>query len=774
MTMNTFGHGKASWGFWVIPAVFTLTLLLSSSLLFMVQPMIGKMVLPYLGGTPQVWNTCMLFFQAVLLLGYLYAHVVGSLRVQWQLGIHLPLLLAPLLLLPLGFADWAIESIPVLSNPVFWLLGVLFLFVGLPFFVTSATAPLLQRWMSLTDHPTAKDPYYLYAASNVGSMSALLLYPTVIEPRLSLGEQSVTWMVGYWLLLLSMAASGFLLWQHRRVDSPKELQSYDEGAGGEIAKTSRSMGQLSEKVGALQRLHWVLLAFVPSSLMLGATTFMTTDVAAIPLFWVIPLSLYLLSFIIVFGRYPLTVHIFFSLLGPILIWLVLSLNFIKVLGNLWVTIGLHLSGLFVVAMVCHGELARLRPHPRYLTEFFIWMSVGGVLGGVFNALLAPILFNSILEYPIALLMALFLVPTIRRHVRRPAVLRFALTLFAALMLTYFITHWLKDTTYDFSSWADRLNLRYHQVVSLLQYALPLSLALLWLRRPLYAGMTMLCVYFLLVQISPSFQVIFKERSFYGVISVETLQGGEVHSLIHGGTIHGEQRMYPVEERLMARSYYHREGPVGQILTLPGADKRFQDVAVIGLGTGTLAAYGQKGRRMVFYELDPAMARLAQNRSFFTYVSDCLDRSCDLEIVLGDARLQMDRRPAEELYDLIVVDAFSSDAIPVHLITVEALEMYMSRLKPGGILAFHISNRYLDLEPVLDRLSEHLGLSALIRIDDNEENHEGLERSSWVAIADSVEDMADLAEDLRWFPLVYKPGLRLWTDDYSNLLEVVMW
>ncbi len=769
--MKAVNWGKTSFGFWVLPAVFTVTLLLSSSLLFMVQPMIGKMVLPYLGGTPQVWNTCMLFFQAVLLLGYLYAHVLGSLRVGWQLSLHLSLLILPIFILPLGFADWAIESIPTLTNPVFWLLGVLFLFVGLPFFVTSASAPLLQRWMSMTDHPTAKDPYYLYAASNVGSMSALVLYPLVIEPRLSLAGQSQLWMWGYWILLLLFVGSAVLLWKSKKVESPRELA---QSLGIRDEESFSSAAFLSPDVSWGQRLTWVALAFVPSSLMLGATTFMTTDVAAIPLFWVIPLSLYLLSFIIVFGRYSLLAHIFMSLIGPIFVWMVLSLTFVKVLGSLWMTVALHLGGLFVIAMVCHGELARRRPSARHLTDFFLWMSVGGVLGGMFNALVAPVVFNSILEYPLVLILALILTPTFSLAAKQPRSKLFAASLFVMILFTYYLSSWLRDTTFDFSAWAEFLNLRYHQVVGLVQYALPLLLPLVWLRRPVYAGLSMACIFYLLLQISPYAQVIYQQRSFYGVISVEALEGGAIHSLVHGGTIHGEQKMYPVEERLLARSYYHLKGPIGQIFTLPGHEERFQDVALIGLGTGTLAAYGQKGRRMVFFELDPAMARLAQNRTFFTYLADCWDRGCDLDIVLGDARMQLERRHPEELFDLIVVDAFSSDAIPVHLITLEALELYMSRLREGGMVAFHISNRYLDLEPVLDRLSEELGLAAMIRIDDNEEQIEGLERSSWVVIARSREDLAELVEDLRWYPLVYRPELRVWTDDYSNLLDVMMW
>jgi len=801
--------------------IFAATIFTSATILFLVQPMVGKILLPYLGGTPAVWNTCMLFFQALLLAGYSYSHWSTSrLSPQTQVKVHMAVLgLALLVLLLLRFdiepLARGILSPPTESNPIPWLLTVLLVAAGLPFFAVSTSAPLIQRWFSKTPHPQAQDPYFLYAASNLGSMLALVGYPFVVEPNLTLEAQRWVWLAGFGLLAALTIACGYTML--RFVGSTAETQKDEIEAFSESDSPELTWGQ---------RLRWVMLAAVPSSLMLGATTYMTTDIAAIPLLWIPPLALYLLSFILVFSRMPSFVVSVFNLLLPLTAMLLI---FMLVTGirppNILLSIGVHLLVLFVAAMACHGLLARERPAPRYLTEFYLWMSAGGVLGGIFNGLIAPLAFYGLAEYPIALLAACALCSATGSQVAETVGTRRAewglvlLSLIGSLILFWLrsldveipsysiwseyylfgavvagILAWLvvshlsgqlqfatmmdmmlplcigvlvlgllTGTFSDmlFSSlktkFADKFGLSFSQVQSILALGVPLIICFTFVDRPirlaLGAGAVILAS---TLYHSHDSGMITQRRGFFGVLQVESrVEDGMVaRRLEHGTTLHGMQFMESgwMDEPL---TYYHRSGPIGQIVKQcfdgkfkdTGADgkpvERLPRLGVIGLGTGSMAAYAKPDQEMTFFDIDPMVRSFSFDGSnlYFGYVASAKKRGAKMDIRMGDARIRMAKEP-DGNYDLIVVDAFSSDAIPVHLITLEALRIYINKLTPQGIVAFHVSNRYLDLVPVLANLAEKEGLE--IRYNsDNRENWSGKTASSWVALSKSKEAMAPL-------------------------------
>jgi SAM-dependent methyltransferase len=762
--------------------LFATTLLLSATLLFLVQPMVGKMILPLLGGAPAVWNTCMVFFQAALLAGYAYAHgSAARLESRRQALLHagvllLPALTLPLLTLPVRLARGeSLPNLPGLSvfnsppaeaNPIPWLLALLVLTVGLPFFVLSTSAPLLQKWFAGTGHPSAGDPYFLYAASNLGSMLALISYPLLLEPFLRLEVQGRLWTAGYagFVLLTLVCAAAF--WRRSGVRSQESGVSHQAAMGQTPDRDRLTPGR---------RLRWVALAFVPSSLMLAVTTYMTTDVAAVPLLWVLPLALYLLSFILVFARRPLCPHWLAVRIMPLLI---VPLAFVLLLLPSFHYIPYHLLTFFVIALVCHGELANDRPSPTHLTEFYLWLSIGGVLGGVFNGLIAPLVFNSIAEYPLALVLACLLLPGQRTADRGPgdssrsSILDPRSTLFWIDLLLPVV---LGGGVLGLALNVPRLGLDPTQAVTTalvfgpallfcyafkdrpLRFALGLGV-LLWIGEWYNARAT---------------HVVYQERSFFGLLRVRRDPVGRFVLLLHGNINHGIQSL---DDRRAALSYYHPEGPFGQAIEAfrerssrpPGNRK----VAVVGLGSGAMTAYAQKGEGWTAYELDPAVVRIAEDARFFTYLRDCPVR---VQIVLGDGRLKLRAAPAGA-FGLIVLDAFSSDAVPVHLLTCEALDEYLTRLAPGGLLVFNVSNKYLDLKPLLANLASHAGLVCFARLDmvSPEQVQAGRYPCQWVVMARAEEDLGPLVKDDRWQRLHGQPGGVLWTDDFSNLLRVIRW
>ena len=716
---------------------FTLAVFLSASLLFAVEPMFGKMVLPLLGGSPAVWTTCMLFFQAALLLGYLYAHLAPRrLGVRRHMLLHVGLLALALPLLPIGVMEpgGALRE----NHPNMWLLLVLALSLGVPFVLLSSTGPLLQVWFSQTTHPEADNPYFLYASSNAGSLLALLSYPFLLEPTLPLNLQARLWTWGYIALVVLVVVTA--VYRGRRVRTRADL------AGPPLS---------DPRIDPRTKVRWTLLAFVPSSFLLAVTTHITTDVAAVPLLWVIPLVLYLLSFTMVFGRRTIVSQPFLVRWQPVGLICLLILDFWgRSASSPWL-LPLHLVVFFLTALVCHGELAATKPPASRLTEFYLYIALGGVLGGIFNALVAPALFESVLEYPLTLLVACAVRPRLTdKAPARSARWDIALILGACVALVG-----ARIGSSD----------RPAAATAVVASALAALICLRMSRDPTrftlaVAGVVIAGV----IADMARPDVLLKERNFFGVREVREDAQAHMRVLMHGTTRHGAQSIDPGKRREPI-SYYNRQGPLGDVFrAMPPAAGR--NIAVVGLGTGAMAAYAGAGESWAFYEIDPDIARVARDTSYFTYLSDT---PAQVEVVLGDGRLSLAKAPSG-YYDLIVLDAFSSDAIPTHLLTLEALTVYQSKLSDEGVLVFHLSNRYLDLEPVLGRLVHTAGVSGIIRVNTartQELIQSDGDPSIWAALAPRASNLRGLLNDERWQPLEIREGVALWTDDFSNIFSV---
>ncbi len=944
--------------------VFAVTLFISAFILFMVQPIIGKLILPKLGGTPQVWNTCMVFFQMVLLFGYGYTHFVSTrLKHRQQLILHGILLLVPLAVLFPNPFDVS-SFVPDLGkNPIPSTLWLLLTIVGLPFFVVSTSAPLLQKWFVATGHPAAKDPYFLYGASNLGSMLSLPLYVFVMEPTLLLNQQKLTWSIGYLLLAVTVFVCIAMVWNPKVVESPGEkpavsataIQPEKKPVPPTIARTP-----VDEEVTWARRIRWVLLAAVPSSLMLGVTTHITTDLSPMPLFWMIPLEIYLLSFIFVFATWPViwteAPHTMMLFLQPFAIVLMLMAEFMH-LGSsaIYTAITLNVLGFFFTVMVCHGEMAKDRPSTKHLTEFYLAMSVGGVIGGLFNALLAPVFFIYVIEFGVAVFAACILRPKLAdfdwldyalagfggEATPEPAPVRGGARNIAKVASGPVPTPSMA-TTLDFVAplvvglfsllFAFPLS---QPIASMLvnflgrdsaggasnfvMFGVPLLLACAFMTRPLRFG---LCVgVVLLIQGAYSISTdtsIFADRSYFGVIRVKRIAAGAgarakqaaYTQLIHGHIDHGMNLSRPDDEKdwgkpdkdwsRHATTYYHRWGPAGRgmekfnwfpnfementywadtrmpgsmvaeimgsltgIAPLPTAPLvnfwSEPPFATVGLGTGTMASYGRPYQHVHYYEIDDAIRRLSlpgsmkketffshdalsganRSKAYFTYLWDAVERGSHVQVLMGDARLRMampyknyytsaegfERGGGpDNFYHLMVVDAFSSDAIPAHLITKEAIEMYFEKLSWEGVLCVHTSNRFVDLPKVVASVSskivtkikgspeDELVKQGTQQLDSEGflmkggkyvtqslvttrghdiapyKNHEGHYTSEWIMVARHSKYMTHLTEppgyreafnaerkNQRFEPYWTKAEVAdrfVWTDDYYNLASVL--
>jgi hypothetical protein len=717
--------------------LFQVSLFVSAFLLFWLQLFVAKMLLPRFGGVPAVWNTCLVFFQAGLLVGYAYAH--GSsvwLAPKRQTALHMILLLVPLAVLPVTVST----ALPDRGSPIPTLLGLLTVSIGLPFVMVASTAPLLQRWFASTGNAGARDPYFLYAASNAGSLLGLLAYPFFIEPVLNLGSQSVVWLGGYLILSALTLACAVIVWGTSRAPKPA---------------TNEILGKLDrpEMLTTQLRLFWIALAFVPSSLLLSVTTILTSEVAPVPLLWVAPLSVYLVTYILAFTSRAVRLKLAAAWLAPGAALLLLLL--LPKLGGLSLRLLCYLTSFFVIALACHSELARRRPAARHLTEFYLWLAVGGVAGGMFNALLAPWIFPGMWELPIALVLACLLLPSLRPSVPTSARPLRDLTWVAAFGILAGVAFALFPGNVI---WVSALA------------CLPL---LLWYFRPLRFGLALAMVLALSFGFSLANQrVLAVERNFFGILTVSMSDKGRFHTLLHGVTIHGIQaRHKDPSVRCTPLSYYHPTGPVGELFLglLDGKDLR--PIGIIGLGVGSLASFGQPGQEITFFEINPAVERIARNPDFFTFLQESRARC---RVVLGDARLSLQDVSGGH-FGMLVMDAFNSDAIPMHLLTMEALDLYLAKLHPRGVLAFHITNKYLDLEPVLANLANARGLACWGRADvaSKFEEERGKMSSRWVIMARQPSDLRCLAKDPRWHDLSGRAGGRPWTDSYSNLLEVFL-
>ena len=961
-------------------ALFAITLFVSAFILFLVQPIIGKMILPRLGGTPQVWNTCMVFFQMVLLLGYFYTHASSTrLKLRHQLILHCVLLFLPfLILLPQG--PFNIEKFtPTLgANPLLSTLWFLFLVVGLPFFVVSTSAPLLQKWFGNTGHPASKDPYFLYGASNLGSLLALILYPFLIEQYMELKPQAWLWTISYGLLVVLVLACAALIWKPSGeaklrladappLDPPSEGQpvhppgsgspAQDTGVtatppapapvppaakstafkkgkpqpkGGPPKPAAEPLSIRSDEMTTGRRLRWIALAAVPSSLMLGVTTHITTDLSPIPLFWLIPLTLYLLSFILVFSKWPVPwvegPHTAMLYIQPIAICLMILVD---ILGagstGMWAPIAANVFAFTTTALVCHGELAKDRPGTRHLTEFYLLMSFGGMLGGMFNGIVAPVIFIYVWEFAIAVIAACFLRPKLNEsnwiddmfasfteapaapaaapgqkgqkvaHPRPRAIgavaaneatsrtMDFALP--AAVLVMMFVCYMifgLAGASDEARGW------RYFLV-----FGVPLVIGAFFYARPIRFGLTIAAVMtFHAILASRGESVLFADRSYFGILRVRINQAtSEIFytTLIHGHIDHGMNVFRPDKKDFwgeptkdysrLATTYYHRLGPAGIVMEkfnwAPGpentywADARMPAslvgmgatplgtgplpmgqlvdlwsepaYATIGLGTGTMASYGRPFQHVHYYEIDNHVRRLSlpldkkfkyyfskatlpdddlpftreayrgskKPKTYFTYLKDAIRRGCEVQVLMGDARLRMDLPyknhhvdpelggGPENFYQMMVVDAFSSDAIPVHLITRQATEMYFKHLTEDGILCFHTSNRYVNLPLVVAAVASDLGYSYL-RGHDQAPGKEvagelGHYTSEWVMVAKKPEYLRHLSAPRNYETLLQQAKQKeprkfdvtepywttpvssrkyMWTDDHSNLINVI--
>ncbi len=728
--------------------LFGSALLLSAGLLFLLEPLFARMALPLLGGAAAVWTTCVVFYQGVLLAGYLYAHLGRrTLGLRRQALLHLALLGLAALVLPFAIPPgW----IPPASAPAALLL-LLLRTVALPFFLLAATGPLLQSWFAATAHPRASDPFFLYAASNVGSLAGLLVYPFLLEPRLTLRAQAVLWAVGYGALVaLAVGCGAFLL---RR-------------GGAEAARSDAAAGSDAPTLG--RRLRWLALALVPSSLVLGVTTYLSTDVVAIPLLWVIPLALYLVTFALAFARRPLVPGRVSLALQTGLLLAAASFVFASPTesSQLVSAAALHLLALFVTGLLCHGELAADRPGPERLTEFYLWVSAGGFLGGVLTSLLAPLLFSSILEYPLLLIAAALLRPRASRPRRKEVELLGAGLVALALLAFLFLPGWWSGVRSG-TGWGAVLverilpswvpyHLRFYQVLLLAVGVL--GGVLLARRRLGYSAAVAALVAMSALAFADRDGVIHRERSFYGVHRVVEAAGRR--TLYHGSTVHGLQSDRP-GERGEPLAYYDRRGPLGQASAVVEQRGRLE-VGMVGLGVGAAAALIRPGSRITFFELDPVVVRIATSPRLFSFLADCQGEA---EVVVGDARLSLRRVPRS--FDLLAIDAFSSDSVPIHLLTREALRLYLERLAPRGILLFHISSRYLALAPMLAELAARAGLAARLSLP-REPDGPNIARSTWLAMAREEAVLAPL----RWRPVVRDPRVRAWSDDDASLFALL--
>ena len=731
----------------LVLVVYTAAIFTSALLLFSVQPLFTKMVLPRLGGSPAVWSVAMVFFQSLLLGGYAYAHYLMTLKSRTApVVIHLVLLTAALLTLPLSIASGWGE--PPASGYAFWLLGLFAVSIGLPFFALAANNPMLQAWFVRTGHPDGPDPYFLYASSNIGSFLALLSYPVLLEPMFSLRTQNLIWTSGYALLIVLIAACGVMLLR----SPPMTVEAISVGEGDAPAPAW------------MMRLRWIFLAAVPSGLLIAVTAHISTDVAAAPLLWVLPLSLYLLTWVLVFQSRPLLPHRLMLMLQPFAIAGVMLLLVVGGEQNLLATLGGHLVCFFVIAMACHGELARTRPGARHLTGFYVALSFGGMVGGLFAGLIAPYTFSWIAEYPILLALAALCRPAGTSAVRGG----FGLWLVAVVAGLVLI-----GLAYRQGSVTSFLEAKRIWMVAGFACVM-MVLAVLW-RIDRWSMAVLVVLGLILIRVYPADEGrVETVRSFFGVHKIVVTSNGRYHVLMHGTTIHGAERFLnddgtPIKGRPEPITYYQDNGGIGRAIAAirerKGGPIR---VAVIGLGAGTLACQSKPGEEWKFFEIDQTMVDTARDPKYFTFVSAC---EPNMKPVIGDARLTF-AKEKDGAYDLIIVDAYSSDAIPIHLATEEAMAIYKEKLAPQGAVLMHVSNRHLELASVVVGIAEENDLKSWVFNEDSGRDNEYIFTTEVVISAREEADVGKISSDEKWVLKEATEGQRVWTDDYSNVLGAV--
>jgi hypothetical protein len=736
--------------------LFILTLFCSAGLLFMVQPMFGRMAMPVLGGAPAVWNVAMVFFQTTLLAGYFYAHMLNKLPLRIQVFIHLAVLAAALLMLPVQLdAD---TLTPDASMPTLWLLGLMVKTVGLPFFAISAQAPLMQRWFARSDDPQAADPYFLYSASNIGSILGLLAYPVIMEPFFTVTAQASVWSVGFSVLLFLVLTAGI-----RISRMPQRLAECTSTSGTSVSRKTL--------------LYWIVLAAIPSGLLLSVTNNITTDIAAVPLMWAPPLLAYLLSFVIAFApprwlsfdtiqRYAPYWVIGLSLMGAFS-------GTLGIAGNVL----LQVVFFFGIALACHATLVATRPDADGLTQFYLMMSLGGAIGGALVALLAPVLFNWIFEHPILIVAAALLlaVPPARAAERQ----------FTAI-LEGTRQRFIWDIIFIGIGLLLAVSIAYSARIAagpqkVLFYTLPVMflLVLCFLARQRAVRFAMLVGICSLTfggfaQLNIAFDKQLQVRSFFGVYRVGDNKKNQIRIISHGTTIHGAQSKMPAF-MYEPQSYYVPDSGIGQIMRTTPAQK----IGIVGLGSGALACYAKPGQDWTFYEIDPLVVKIALNEKLFTYLSACTPSAT---MKIGDARLQL-KYASAHAYDLLVIDAFASDSIPLHLITADAFALYRAKLDKSGALMVHISNQHMNLQPVIGNIAALQGWRAWVYTYQPDAKMKITGRyatpSKWVLLAPDKQtaerQFARMGHGSKGWQIVpADPSHAVWTDNYANTLSVLKW
>ncbi|GAK51316.1 hypothetical protein U14_02559 [Candidatus Moduliflexus flocculans] len=714
--------------------LITTAVFLSAAMLFWIEPMFSKAALPILGGVPAVWTTCLVFYQFTLLAGYLYAHLLST-RVPFRVRVwfHLALVCGA----AVTMRAFAAAPLVLPKQPVLWLFWQFIATIGLPFFALSATAPLLQTWIGASS-------WWIYAISNAGSLFGLVSYPFLVEPLLPLAAQQCWWRQGFRVFAALLVGIAVVC---RRAEPPRRSVS-----------ESCNAAPISWKL----RLFWLVAAAIPSSLLFGVTSHITTDIATIPLFWALPLGLYLLSFILVFAKRTIISHSTALTAQSLFVFPLLLGAFARLRTNFWFDLPLHLTAFFAFCMLCHGELARHRPSASHFTEFYLYLAAGGCLGGVFTALLAPLLFNSTFEYPLMIACTCLLRSAPDTPPSNAQRRWFAFgSLGAACLLPI-----------AFAMPNQRLTVGVGTASFLLLTACFGAIGLSYLRtfRQIAFGLgAVLLVAAILFHHQYRYE--FRQRNFFGTLRVTPSPDGRFTLFYHGTTLHGAQRRTP-DGSAEPLTYFHKDSPLGQMFAAL-KDQPPRQVAVFGLGVGTVAAYNRIGDRMTFYEIDPDVEAVARHAEWFRYLKEAAG---DVSVVVGDARIALKNAP-DHRYDLFIQDAFSSDMIPLHLLTAEAFERYLEKLQPDGLLAFNITNRHINLEPLFAELFYAYHITGLVWRDsqtNRELDAEYRYPSAWVIASRSQGALAPFSADVRWRPLQRRPGMRLWTDDYSNLFSVIKW
>lgn len=751
---------------------FASTIFTGAMLLFTIQPLIARMIVPLLGGAPAVWIVCSLCFQTLLLLGYAYTHFVTTrLPVRAQVVLQLLLVGSVFLVMPISVNEEAVAKLS--AHPTFGVIFLLVRTVGLPFFVLSTSSPLLQRWFAELGE---RDPYHLYAASNAGSMLALLGYPLLVEPLLAVRAQSRALHTAFAIYTVLVVICAI-----RAVRPKGALRVETTPAPPQIHVRESQLPSESHRERWRERIVWIALSFAPSSLLLGATEYITTDIASVPLLWVLPLALYLLSFIIAFAKKQVIKPTILSRGVALIATAVTAITLSRTAGPAWLIASAHVLLLFVASIICHRGLAERRPPVTRLTEFYLLLSIGGVLGGAFNGLLAPLLFDDLVEYPLAIGLACLGRAAIGTRRREPSAGSHALRR-SELVRDIGYGVGLGLLTYALVRYGATLTAADVKGTSSFgwMFGIPIVVTFFWSARPVRYAFAVASVLLAGMQDGgDQGKTLWADRGFFGVLKVTREREGRFQLLVSGRSMQGKQALDPDGARTPL-AYYYPTGPAGDVLG-PLVDPKKppqpalppRRIGVIGLGIGSLAAYARAGDSWTFFEINPSVVDVA--RHHFTYLKIAEEAEhAKVDVEIGDARLRL-REGSEARFDVLVLDAFSSDAVPIHLVTREALAVYRRALKKGGLLLAHISNNHVHLPPVFSALARDVGMVAIARFDraTRDEQARGKDSSDWVLLTDSRAEIDTIVRTSnQWHPLTPPRTQSVWTDDYANVLRAL--